>query len=840
MARKAWLLLNCMTLSAAALAPAAAPVAAQEAGVNGTNVARVEFNQGSVIQKAAAKVWVEYDPAGNAINRFEERSRDEWSVYLYDPTRNLRLAVDLHRRELIIVGDNGDLPVMGRITSASVTPRMAARQPAPQPVSPAPQTAWTPPQQSAPIAQPPATPAFVQTPRTPVQPTFTAPADPADDADFDPYAAPDQPSSVQQPVVKSQPARTDREIITAAAQRPAFTQGGGSSSSDASSDEAISTTAPFDGPWVTNDNKFVERGNGVTEAVTWDAPEVAWVHTNPDGTVMIHFDRAPNASLTLNKVAEGQYSGGGYMASFEVIEPTAIRLLLEGPGTRKVFTAATIRSRARLSRDRFNPATREEASTFTTGATVSAFSDMLYGFRSEKMDLFDSLRGRAQKVFRDPGAEDYSVESNLGSRRLPYGLAGDSKIKATSNQLESVITNAASFEKSMSLNFGASGSFRGVSGGWEATREESRGQERNQGTTKAFGLARVSNYVLYLDKANMELGPFFRNDIIKLSQGKIAAQQIIETYGTHYANAIQYGGIGRNSREVTTQEFKDWAKQSTSYKQDGGIDAGPAASIKAKGGLTLADGKTSGGTSMFSRETWESVGGSGSMGPNGWTVGSDTVVPVRYDLRPLSELISPVFFGKEWSTAQRNALIAARNQLDAGITRYLQSQPQSDDRMLGPIVYQLTFQALKCMSNGDDGRAPAELYGKIVASVHGLEGYQDVPLFEAGEDNMQSLPCDGSGELPINRTVLVAGNRNPAGAGQGSFLIKPTGLYENDPTVLYYDDPISVFPEEQWTYLKDWSASNGRIDIPGTIISNLPGAKDGPDIRVKVSFAPIQ
>jgi hypothetical protein len=673
-----------------------------------------------------------------------------------------------------------------------------------------------------------------------VQPAFTAQADPADDADFDPYAAPGQASAVQQPVVTGQSARTDREIITAAAQRPAFTQGGGGSSSDAASDEVISTTAPFDGPWVTNGNNFVERGNGVTEAVTWDAPEVAWVHTNPDGTIMIHFDRAPDASVTLGKVGEGTYSGGGYSASFEVLKPTAMKLLLEGPGTRKVFTAATIRSRARLSRDRFNPATREEASTFTTGATVSAFSDMLYGFRSEKMDLFDSLRGRAEKVFSDPGAEDYSVESNLGSRRLPYGLAGDSKIKATSNQLESVITNAASFEKSMSLNFGASGSFRGISGGWEATREESRGQERNQGTTKAFGLARVSNYVLYLDKANMELGPFFRSDIIKLAQGKITAQQIIETYGTHYSNAIQYGGIGRNSREVTTQEFKDWAKQSTSYKQDGGIDAGPAASIKAKGGLTLADGKTSGGTSMFSRETWESVGGSGSMGPNGWTVGSDTVVPVRYDLRPLSELISPVFFGKEWSTAQRSALIAARNQLDAGITRYLQGQPKPDDRMLGPIVYELTFQALKCMSNGDDGRAPAELYGKIVASVHGLEGYQDVALLEAGEDNMQSLPCDGSGEHPINRTVLVAGNRNPAGAGQGSFLIKPTGLYENDPTVLYFDDPISVFPEEQWTYLKDWNASNGRIDIPGTIISNLPGAKDGPDIRVKVSFKPIQ
>lgn len=62
---KAWLLLNCIAVDAGALTSAAAPLAAQEQGVNGTNVARVEFNQGSVIQQVAPKVWMEHDPAGN-------------------------------------------------------------------------------------------------------------------------------------------------------------------------------------------------------------------------------------------------------------------------------------------------------------------------------------------------------------------------------------------------------------------------------------------------------------------------------------------------------------------------------------------------------------------------------------------------------------------------------------------------------------------------------------------------------------------------------------------------------------------------------------------------------
>ena len=100
---KAWLLLSCMAFGAGVLTSAAAPLAAQEQGVNGTNVARVEFNQGSVIQKVAPGTWMEYDPAGNPTNRFEERSRDEWSVYLYDPSRNLRLAVDLLLRGQVLL-----------------------------------------------------------------------------------------------------------------------------------------------------------------------------------------------------------------------------------------------------------------------------------------------------------------------------------------------------------------------------------------------------------------------------------------------------------------------------------------------------------------------------------------------------------------------------------------------------------------------------------------------------------------------------------------------------------------------------------------------------------------
>ncbi len=849
MTRKAWLLLNCMTLSAVALAPAAAPVAAQEAGVNGTNVARVEFNQGSVIQKAAANVWVEYDPAGNAINRYEERSRDEWSVYLYDPSRNLRLAVDLHRRELIIVGDNGDTPIMGTITGASVTPRTAARQPAPQaarpqPAPPAAQQAWTPTPTTTPPYQP-----------SPQQPAFTRPAAPASAAaaedDFDPFADPAQSGAGQTSGAQTGTAttpRTPRDVITAEAQ-PAFTRRDTAAGGPGFAQAAAAPS--FEGPWVAAEEKVAtEKGDGITEAVTWNMRESLWI-TTTDGAITIHFDANPAGSVTLAKVSDTQYSGGGYSARFAVIDRKTIRLALTGGGSSREYAISKGPSGVKLSRARTRPETDDEIDTFTAGNLVPRYNDMFFSYRSEKMDPFNARRGRALQIFMEPETTDFSIEKNFQSKTIPLGLRAEEIRRTEGNQLEAVITNTSSFEKSMSLNFGASGSFKGVNSAWEYSREESKGADRSDGTTKAYGLARSEVYALLLDKPNMLLDADFKYDILQLAQGGISAQGFVAKYGTHYSNAIHYGGIGKAQRSVTTTEFKQWAKESNGYKQEGGFDGGPAASIKAKGGLTMASGDSKGGSSMFSTESWSAAGGSGSMTSLGWNVDERNSVPVRYDLRPLSELISPIFFGEEWSTPQRAGLLQARASLDAEITRYLRSQPRADENtVFGPAVYQLTFHGLTCVNNGDEGRADAYIYGDINVQVLGLEPMQTVNLFSAQESNPTKIACNGGAEHPINRTVFVTGSRK--GDGAANFLITANGLYEDDNSFTDLDDPISVMGKPivpgqpmfgvlpAFVTLRDWRADRPRTDIEGTIITNATGVTYGPDLRVSVSFQQIQ
>ncbi len=848
MARKAWLLLNCMTLCAAALVLQPVPIAAQEQGVNGTNVARVEFNQGAVLQKAAPGVWVEYDSTGRQTKRFVERGRDEWSVYLYDPSRDMQVQIDLYVRQLLIVLPGGERQAFGAVTRASVTPQLAARQPAPEPV-----------------AQP-----FPTVQSTPQQPAFTSPQTPASaaepaasgqaDDDFNPFAEPatgaSTPATSGQTFTQSGTTpRTPREVIAAAAQ-PGFTRRDAAETGGAAS--VAAAAAPlFDGPWVANTKIAESTGDGISDAVSWKFREALWIDTSEDGSIAIHFDADPSRSITLGKVAENRYSGAGYTANFAVIGPKNIRLNLAGGGTSREFVISTVPSGARLSRARSAPETDDEIDTFTAGNLVPRFNDILFSFRSEKMDLFNANRGRALQIFKSPGNNEFSIENNFQAKTIPYGLRAAELRRTEGSQLEAVITNTSSFEKSMSLNFGVSGSFRGAGGGWEATREESKGADRTDGTTKAFGLARAEVYALFLDKPNMLLDPDFKFDILQLAEGGMSPQSFVAKYGTHYANAIHYGGIGKAQRTVTTREFKQWARESTSYKQEGGIDAGPVGSLKAKGGLTIASGDSRGGSSMFSNENWSASGGSGSMTSLGWNVDERNAVPVRYDLRPLSELISPIFFGEEWSTPQRAGLLNARTALDAEITRTLRSQPPPDNRDLGPAVYRLTFHSLKCLNNGDEGKVDAWLYGDINVQVIGQEPGQTVNLFSAQESNPTKISCNGGAEHPINRTVIVTGSRK--GDGAAAFLVSASGLYEDDNSFTDLDDPISVeskintpgmphFNPAQplfgavpiYVTLRDWQADNPRTDIEGTAIGNAPGVTYGPSLRVSVSFQQIQ
>lgn len=70
------------------------------AQVNGYNVSQVFHSRGSFSQ-AGGGLWEELNDQGRVTFRFQEQRRDEWSVYLFDASRNVSLQLDLHRRQVL-------------------------------------------------------------------------------------------------------------------------------------------------------------------------------------------------------------------------------------------------------------------------------------------------------------------------------------------------------------------------------------------------------------------------------------------------------------------------------------------------------------------------------------------------------------------------------------------------------------------------------------------------------------------------------------------------------------------------------------------------------------------
>jgi hypothetical protein len=91
------LLLSCCL----ALVAPAVHAHGEGAPVNGWSVTHVDTGQGRFTQVDRGH-WREDAPDGR--HDFEELQRDEWSVYLLDRSRDMRLQLDLFRKE-VIVGD---------------------------------------------------------------------------------------------------------------------------------------------------------------------------------------------------------------------------------------------------------------------------------------------------------------------------------------------------------------------------------------------------------------------------------------------------------------------------------------------------------------------------------------------------------------------------------------------------------------------------------------------------------------------------------------------------------------------------------------------------------------
>ncbi|MDX1569924.1 MAG: hypothetical protein R3200_05510 [Xanthomonadales bacterium] len=109
-------------------------------GANGRNVVRADHARGRFEQAADGR-WAELDGNGRVAFTFRETGRDDWSVYLNDPSRNVQIQIDLYRKMISFGSNNAPKQDLYRIDRAWRVGSSAP--PPPQNTAPPPQSAPT-------------------------------------------------------------------------------------------------------------------------------------------------------------------------------------------------------------------------------------------------------------------------------------------------------------------------------------------------------------------------------------------------------------------------------------------------------------------------------------------------------------------------------------------------------------------------------------------------------------------------------------------------------------------------------------------------------------------------
>jgi len=91
-------------------------ITGSSARVDGYNAISVNY-PGGFFRLGGGKQWVEVNQNGRY--QFVEENRDEWSVYLYDRSREVRIQLDLYRKEIFISSPGQNRTVLYRVTAAS-------------------------------------------------------------------------------------------------------------------------------------------------------------------------------------------------------------------------------------------------------------------------------------------------------------------------------------------------------------------------------------------------------------------------------------------------------------------------------------------------------------------------------------------------------------------------------------------------------------------------------------------------------------------------------------------------------------------------------------------------
>ena len=474
----------------------------------------------------------------------------------------------------------------------------------------------------------------------------------------------------------------------------------------------------LDGVWredtpIALDTNFIPQG--------WSSSRPELVHlANGTYTTPIHIYILPSPEpekILQIKLAQD----AGEPAMYSSSDGVTLRQLLEERGRTKVYLGSRLAPESGLAQYMTVDVTRTGYLRIRIGPTsfyrpapgtvsrVSGDDPFMIGYTMENLRAnrtgYDVTEQNPNRLLQNPKAEVFDFATDRGAvidqrRVVPLGLK---LIKEETQGTVHYSTNVSSereYQAMTQSNFGNSTRI-GVSGqvggggrngggnasmsgeagyGWgsASAKQQFSSLQNSRSVAEEIGYMRFKKLALVVDPTYARLTDRFI-DAVADAQRHGDFRELFSRFGTHYPYAVTYGAAGEVRQRITARAFERRRQSATSSSSNErtAFVVGETSSYRSS---ETQSGSSVRETNEHGERTFDAVGGNGSWDQNGFSAG-DAHYPILADLRPLSDLLSPINF-----PGQPEIYIDLHRRFAQAIEEYLVSKASLSEASLIPIA----------------------------------------------------------------------------------------------------------------------------------------------------------
>jgi len=337
--------------------------------------------------------------------------------------------------------------------------------------------------------------------------------------------------------------------------------------------------------------------------------------------------------------------------------------------------------------------------TFSSDQRPTLAEFAVKGYNIAKLDPrnYQLGSGTSQRVFDWPDdlSKDYTITTT--GKIIPNGLIYKNDAQAL-EQTHTVVTKTAREHLSAwSVNLGMSiGVPEVMSFGLNGEYSQELGTISTSEALHTISQIQQTEYALVVDMARIRLWPEFVSAVRTLRDRALAGADLdftdlVDVFGTHYPYAVTFGGMAFQEISYTIESLTQLASQGLSIEAhaSGTIEA---VTLGLTGGLSTQE--TTKTTQELKKQDSkvESIGGQLSFG-GGWTLAHRAEVPLLLDLRPISELLSPLFFEDPivWMTLKPGL----QSELDRRAAQIAQRLQNLDHGGIAPRFFEFQLTGIR-------------------------------------------------------------------------------------------------------------------------------------------------